>query len=186
MIDASSSIGAKRFRENIEFVADIIDELNIDNGLSRAGVMTFSDSATIHARLDDYNTREDLKELVRGLRYEGGKAETGRALEIMRTEMYSGRKGDRVDVTDVILLVGDGKSSDDDETIQEAVKAKLAGITIISAPVTDRYEEFLIREIASDPDVYNVFPMSRATNIVDIVTPVRRAMCNGKTILNFK
>ena len=158
-------------------------EINLDNGASRVGLMTYSEEPTVHAELGEYDTREDMADLVRELNYEGGNTDTSLALKMAREYLYSNRNGNRPDVNDVIVLVTNGRSRNFHETLQEAVLTKLAGITIIVVAVSDRYNEFEVKEMASDPDMYNVFSMSTVDDVRDLVTPVRQAMCNGKSTI---
>ena len=183
LIDSSRSVGSAKFEVVKEFVSTLMYEINLDNGESRVGVMTYSAEPTIHANLGQYNTREDMTNLVEQLSYEGGNTETSLALKVARENLYSNRNGNRPDINDVIILITNGGSSNFDETLQEAVLTKLAGITIIVVAVSDWHNEFEIQEIASDPDMYNVFAMSTVEDVSDLVIPVRRAMCNGKCII---
>ena len=144
--------------------------------------MTFSSEPTIHASLNRYQTREDIANVVEQLPFEGGRTETSDALRMARERLYSGSNGDRPDVNDVIILITNGGSSNFDETLQEAVLTKLAGISIVVVAVSDRYNEFEIQQIASDPDIYNVFELSAVDDYTEMVTPVRRAMCNGEFV----
>ena len=179
VLDASGSVGVARFERVKELASDLIRTLNIDDGFSQAGLMTFSSRATIHATLDRYNTREDLIEAVSELEYEGGTTETGAVLRMIREQMYTSRNGDRPGFNNIVILFTDGGSSNFDDTLEQAILTKLAGISIIVVAISDWYNEFEIREIASDPDRFNVFELATAQDFDTFVPPIRRAMCNG-------
>ena len=171
IMDASRSVGSTKFELVKQFVTDLVYELNVDNGLSRVGVMTYSSEPTLHAVLDQYETREDVANMVQQLKYEGGKTETSLVLKMAREQMYSTGNGDRPDINNVIVLITNGGSSNFDATLEEAVLAKLAGITIIVVSVSNWYNEFEIKQIASDPDTHNVFALSTMDDYVELITP---------------
>ena len=170
-----------------KFVSSLVYELNVDSGLSRVGIMTYSKEPTIHARLNRFDTRGDIANMVQQLAFEGGKTDTSLALKIAREHMYANSRssGNRPGVNDVIVLITNGGSSNFDVSLQEAVLTKLAGITIIVVAVSDWYNDFELKQIASDPDIYNVFALSTVDNYTEMVTHVRRAMCNGNLLITF-
>ena len=181
IIDSSRNIGLSEFEDVKEFVSAMMYELNIANGDSRVGIMTYGDAEpTIHANLGQYNSVASMAELVRELRYEGGETSTSEALRMAREVLYDNTNGNRPGVNDVIVLFTNGYSSDFDETLREAVLTKLSGMTIIVVAVSTRYNEFELKEIASDPDRFNVFALSSVDDVGQLVNPVRRAICNSK------
>ena len=75
-LDSSGSIGSNTFHEMVKFLEQIINSLNVDGNdsdptVSRVGMLTYSDSATIHFYLNTYRKRTELLPAL-NVQYIGG------------------------------------------------------------------------------------------------------------------
>lgn len=70
------------------------------------------------------------------LRYTAGKTNTGAALNLVWTQMFTVENGDRIDVPNFAIVITDGQSNvNPEQTLPEAIKTRLAGIQIIVVSV---------------------------------------------------
>jgi len=76
VLDSSGSIGSLMVHEMVGFLEQIINSLNVDGNdsdstVSRVGMLTYSDSATIHFYLNTYRKRTELLPAL-NVQYIGG------------------------------------------------------------------------------------------------------------------
>jgi len=76
VLDSSGSIGSVMVHEMVKFLEQIINSLNVDGNdsdptVSRVGMLTYSDSATIHFHLNTYRKRTELLPAL-NVQYIGG------------------------------------------------------------------------------------------------------------------
>lgn len=76
----------------------IIDNLNVGPSRTRIAVVTFSQYARSHIYLDQYNNKKDLKDAISGMTYEYGNTNTASGIKLMRSGVFSRRRGDRPNV----------------------------------------------------------------------------------------
>jgi collagen type VI alpha len=95
VLDSSGSLGRDHFYHVLNFTYNIVDELDIDNGNYRVGVVTFSDSARLEFYLDRYSNKVDLEKAISRINYVYGSTHTADALRMTREEVLSQSTGDR-------------------------------------------------------------------------------------------
>jgi len=83
-LDTSGSIGQDNVQEVVRFLQQIIISLNVDGKdsdatVSRIGMLTYADSATIQFQLDAYNRRTQILPAI-NVEYRGGKTNAADAI----------------------------------------------------------------------------------------------------------
>ena len=178
MLDSSGSVRDDGFVKMKTFVKDLVDTLNVAKDQSNIGVMTFSDTAQIDVQLGNFSTRTQIREAIDKIEYRRGKTNTAAALRMLREQAFSG-KGLSNFMRKIAVILTDGNSDDFLETITEAKKARSAGITLIVIPATDWLNMLEIKEIASDPDNFNIMMVKNLDALGTISKPLQRALCDG-------
>ena len=72
------------------------------------GAVTWSDRGKLEFDMDEYTTTHDVVQAIRRFAFVGGRTNTYNALSIARYSVF-GRRGDRRDVRDHIIMFTDGK-----------------------------------------------------------------------------
>ena len=88
LVDNSATISASKYRHLLEFIVNVLAQLDIDSGKVRVAVITFSDTPTIRFRLPDYNSRLDVANAVNNLPYSGYETDTAAALGQLRNDLF--------------------------------------------------------------------------------------------------
>ena len=112
------------------------------------------------------------------LPYTGGTTNTAEALRVMRNVMFTEENGDRPDAINVGVVITDGKSNNREETLQEAVATRKAGIHLVVIAVGNSVEQDELRGIATDPDEENVFIVQDFFALTRVLTPLLTSVCN--------
>ena len=102
VIDTSSSVGHDNFHKMREFIKDIVRAFDVDNQLTRVGVVTFDETAQLLIPLSRHNSLRTLLEGIDRLRYGNGYAtRTDKALMMARDQAFAEINGARPTVNKV-------------------------------------------------------------------------------------
>jgi len=75
-LDSSGSIGEQNVEQMTRFLELLINSLNVnandsDHTVSRIGILTYADTATIHFQLNTFSTRIEILQAI-NVQYSGG------------------------------------------------------------------------------------------------------------------
>ena len=141
ILDASGSIQAHNFNIMKQFVADFVEEIDVDTGGARIALISYSNNVRREFDLNTYDNRRDIINAVMNVPYIRGTTNTASALQYIRTEVFQQARGDRPGARNVAFLITDGQSNDNRQTLVEARRAKDADIHIFVAGIGE-YEEY--------------------------------------------
>ncbi|CAG2195548.1 unnamed protein product [Mytilus edulis] len=151
LIDSSSSIGYD-FRNQIQFVNDFVDFLDVGSGATRVAAVTFSDKVFPHFGFNDYTTKIDVLSAINYIEINGGNTRTDLALKYTHEHIFAPDNGERSDVIDVVIVLTDGNSQRRIHTQSEAALIKDRGAFIFAIGVGSYISVDELNEISSDPD----------------------------------
>ena len=97
-------------------------------------------------------------------------------LDVVRSQILA-NLGDRSNLTNIVIVVTDGRSSDDVRVPSSRLRDM--NVTIISVGVGCCYDIFSLKDMSSDRDDDYVFEASFAT-LDTIVGRMRQRICSGK------
>ena len=97
-------------------------------------------------------------------------------LDVVRSQILA-NLGDRSNLTNIVIVVTDGHSSDDVRVPSSRLRDM--NVTIISVGVGCCYDIFNLKDMSSDPDEDYVFEAS-FTTLDTIVGRMRQRICSGK------
>ncbi|XP_053375389.1 cartilage matrix protein-like isoform X2 [Mercenaria mercenaria] len=188
VVDMSSSIWVKHFKEELEFLADLVSNFDINSGKTRVGMVTFSTATEVQFYLDKYRSREDVREAILSTQSHGGLTNTHLALQRARYEMFSMKHGSRRGVAHICIVITDGVSRIPEMTLIESNLNHEAGIDVFAISVGHEVDVKELHHIASKPEyvfeVNGYGALKHITNILAVKTcqedepPV--VACRGK------
>lgn len=140
----------------IEFIIEIIDEMEIAPDAVHVGVVRFSDVGESVINLGELDNKAALKNAIRQIDYVGGNTNTSGGLRVMTNEQFNRRGGDRPGVRNVAIILTDGKSTfDKQRTISDAIYARNSGIDIYAVGITSGIDKQELKEMSSSPQIEN-------------------------------
>ena len=178
VLDASGSV-EKNFDLSLRLTRKIVEGLNFAGGRARVGLLTYSDSARIRFRLDQYGDKQSVLNAI-AFTQEMGKTYTARGLQLMEDDLFSTSFGDRAGDPNVAIVITDGRSNiREDLTIPYAEDARSAGIEVIAVGIghngdVDRAE---VNGIASDPDSEHAFVLTSENELETIANDILDTLC---------
>ena len=164
VIDGSGSIRdanpADRSFDNwnllLTFVSSIIGELPFGLSRTRVGAVIFSDRGQLLFALNRYDRAEDAQQAILSTPYPGANTNTSGGLYVARTQLFNTNNGDRSDVTNLLIILTDGKSTFDNQlTIPYARDIRAEGTQMIAIGITNSVDEDELKELSSEPQIIN-------------------------------
>ena len=134
-----------------DFVERVVEKLNVGENKDRVSVVQYGRDAEVHFYLNTYTTREDIVDLVRGLRHRGGRPlNTGAALQYVRDDVFTNSSGSRrlQGVPQMLILLNGGRSFDNVDTPASALKQQGIFVIGIGTRSSDSGE---LQKISYDP-----------------------------------
>ncbi|XP_044062813.1 collagen alpha-6(VI) chain-like isoform X2 [Siniperca chuatsi] len=148
LIDHSGSIYPTDFDDMKKFIIEFLNTFRIGPQHVRMGVVKYADSPNLEFDLKEYSDAKTLENAVKGIQQIGGGTETGRALAFMgehfdRAITTRGHK-----VPEYLVVITDGKSSDEVKVPAEKLRAQGVIIYAIGVKNADANE---LQQISGDP-----------------------------------
>ncbi|KAK7499742.1 hypothetical protein BaRGS_00009083 [Batillaria attramentaria] len=174
VLDSSSSIYVEDYKQELQFLREVVTRFDISRDDTRIGALTFSDDFQVGFDLDRYRTKGELLAAIdeRNLPYRTGVTNTDAAIRYVRTNQAF-----RDDITKVIVVITDGGSRSPGATAREAQLARDAGFYLAVVGVGQYLEEQEWRNIASDPDSEFIFNITNFRFLESLKDSMPRRVC---------
>ncbi|XP_059194900.1 collagen alpha-6(VI) chain-like [Centropristis striata] len=148
LIDHSGSIYPTDFQDMKKFIIEFLHTFRIGPQHVRLGVAKYADAPNLEFDLTTYSDTKMLEKAVEGIRQVGGGTETGRALEFMGPLFDQAMVSRGHKVPEYLVVITDGKSSDEVKIPAEKLRAQGVVIYAIGVKKADVDE---LQEIAGNP-----------------------------------
>ncbi|XP_041962560.1 collagen alpha-6(VI) chain-like isoform X2 [Alosa sapidissima] len=178
IVDQSSTAGSEQFNLVRNFLFRIVAGLDIGSDKVRVGVVLYSDTPKAEMYLNTYNSKQDILYHIRRLPYKNSAtANTGEALEFVKNDVFTQRRGSRhqYGVPQTAVVITTGNSTDD--VSQGARKLRLSGVKIFTVGGVNSNRTALL-QIASDPSRTFVFTVEDLANLNTIQRNLRATICH--------
>lgn len=184
-MDSSGSLGEEGFREQKDFIKVITNTLNVSPSHSKAGVITYSDRASVAIKFSDYQYHAQLVNALDALPYQGKTTRIDRAIVKASKELMTVEGGRRKDIPGVMVIMTDGRQTQDFDVTpleQAAAVSEEMGVTTLVLGIGELANVNELRKMtARDGDVF-LASSSRALN--SFAQPVATRICNAPGTLN--
>lgn len=159
----------------------MISYLDVSQSQTRIGVVSWSDSADVDFNLNKYTNKQDVLQALQYIKYNGGRTNTAAALFHTRTQLFTQNNGDRENIPNVLIIITDGNSNiNPDDTIEEAIKARVDGIHIMTVSIGKQINRMELRGIASEVKDDNMFTVDSFNFLDSLVAPLFDMTCDGQ------
>jgi len=185
VLDSSGSVDRVRFNVVKEMVVSVISALDIRPNRTRVGLIYFSNNAFIAFNLNDYGqVKQDVIEAIRRVPYLGNLTNTAAALRRLHSAAFQRHNGDRDDVPNIAIVIGDGNSNVMADVVPvEAAKCRDSGIRMIVSVIYDEQMDLTeLSTIASRPLSKNLFTGSTRVLLDNITNAIINSTCVGNDV----
>ncbi|CAL8337022.1 unnamed protein product, partial [Gadus morhua 'NCC'] len=179
LVDGSWSIGDDNFLKITRFLYSTMGSLDIvgPDG-TQVAIAQFSDDARTEFQLSSHGNKEALLEAIQRIRYKGGNTKTGRAIKHVKESIFTPEGGARRGVPKVLVVLTDGRSQDDVNTVSKEMQVE--GYIIFAIGFADAdYGELV--NIASKPSDRHVFFVDDLDAVKKIEEQLITFVCEAAT-----
>ncbi|XP_032866633.2 collagen alpha-3(VI) chain isoform X6 [Tyto alba] len=156
LIDGSTALGTSPFNSIRDFVAKIVQRLEVGPDLIQVAVAQYADTVKPEFYFNTHQSRKDVMANVKRMKLMGGTAlNTGSALDFVRNNFFTSAAGCRMEegVLPMLVLITGGKSRDAVDQAAAEMKRNRIVILAIGSRNADLAE---LQEIAHERDfVFN-------------------------------
>ncbi|XP_071328574.1 collagen alpha-3(VI) chain-like isoform X2 [Trachinotus anak] len=179
LIDGTTAMRSE-FPSIREMIRRVVEKLDIGLDKVRISVVQYSDDPKLEFLLNEFSTKDEVRQAVMKLRSKGGNSlNTGRALEWVSRNIYQRSAGSRIEdgVPQFLILVTGGKSTDDVSTPADQLKRSQVAPLAIGSRNADPDE---LKQISLKPElVYTVDSFQQLprveTQLIDSVKKISTA-----------
>ncbi|ELT89949.1 hypothetical protein CAPTEDRAFT_198363 [Capitella teleta] len=175
VVDSSYSVGADNWYKVKQWVIDVVSALKVSNSETHVGVTLYSTQVKQGFQLDTSYDPAKLEQLIWDMPYLAGVTNTGAALQAVLPAMQQAR---RPDVKDIVVLLSDGRTNVDEDSVIAAAQAlKDDGVTIFSVGVNKRnFEE--LKAVCSEPIDNHYMGVEKFSELQDIIDSIVGGACD--------
>ncbi|XP_043916458.1 collagen alpha-3(VI) chain isoform X2 [Protopterus annectens] len=175
LIDSSSALGGVNFVQIKNFVASLIQRLEIGEDLIRVALAHFSDGVTIEFDFNKHKTKAEAANAVKKIKLAGGRSlNIGAALQYARNNLFTRNAGSRIEenIPQLLVLLTGGKSKDSVEL--PAQELKNAGIFVLAVGGKAADEAELGKITLASESIFYVRELPQLATIRDnVLTPLK-------------
>ncbi|KAM7097033.1 collagen alpha-3(VI) chain isoform 11-T11 [Ciconia maguari] len=177
LIDGSTALGTGPFNSIRDFVAKIVQRLEIGPDLIQVAVAQYADTVKPEFYFNTHQSRKDVIANVKRMRLMGGTAlNTGSALDFVRNNFFTSANGCRMEegVLPMLVLITGGKSRDAvDQAAAEMKRNRIVILAIGSrnADLAELQEIAHERDFVFSPDDFRVQFMQAI--LPEVLSPIR-------------
>jgi collagen type VI alpha len=184
VIDKTSNMNYDNYQNIIlNMFANVITNLQIDQGRGRVALITFSDTPMVEFYFDGTRSGIETAGAIRRASYGGARANLADALRVLRTDVFNTANGHRADpnITSVAVILTDNVSTNRTATLLEAQRARDAGINIITIGVGTYLDEYELSAVASYPYKTNMIIKNtvKALAEMEFTNNIQSLICNN-------
>ncbi|KAL3856129.1 hypothetical protein ACJMK2_015322 [Sinanodonta woodiana] len=166
VIDSSSSIWEPYFKQQLQFVQQMVKTFDVSQKKTRIGAINFSNRVVREFHLKTHDSKERVLSAISEVEYTAGDStNTNEALMVLRTEYFTERSGDRSDVPNIAILLTDGESTLMAETVKEANLNKETGLSMFAIGIGHNVNEEELTLIASAPKADFMYILKNVTEL---------------------
>jgi len=126
IVDSSSSVGARNWDKQIDFVRSLVDIIKFNVGINNVRIGFVAYSKRIHTeiliRLDETTNRDDFVDKIEAIKYSGRGTRTGQAIQWVVD--HANDPDNRPNIPDMAIVITDGHSQDDVKKPSEALRQR--------------------------------------------------------------
>ena len=180
VVDSSSAVSESDFNTTVDFLKNVINDIDIDSGHIRVGLMRYSRETEINFHLQSHTSKKSLLHSLQHIRYSQGRKRSNltHALEVARTQMFVESHGDRADSQNIAVIVGRDNIKSRKHLRAESERAREAGIELL-AIVAGRHLKTKLDDVISAPAKRNLYQVPQYSELDEIRTRFVKRVCKG-------
>ena len=161
------------------FVKDLVKNLDVSSGEAQVSMLSFSNDPVLEFYLNEYQSRLQMMAAIDKTKYTRGSTNIADTLEYLRNTVFTERYGDRPDNRDLIILLTDGESDDNEASLREAKLLRARGVHVMTVGIGSWLDIFELQAMASYPYQDNMIMVGNFTDLERFLFTFRDAVCDS-------
>lgn len=149
LLDASESQSSTAFEKQRKYVQDFISKFPIGQNDFKFALVTVSLNASVEFYLNTYTNVSPIITHIDSIQVEEGPSFTGKGLQVIREEIFTTTGGARLNVNKYVVVLSDGLSSNETDSILQAGLLKGIGAEVVCVAVGSQINHKELIDIAS-------------------------------------
>lgn len=183
LLDGSGSIKGYNFRRLKRFLARLVRSFKVGYYNTRVSIVQFSSATRVEFYLNRYRNVRDVIKAINRIRQMRRGTYLHRGLNMVRTRVFNGKRGDRRRVPNTLIVLTDGATASYKYARNEASRLKRQGVRIVTVGVgqtrTIRKFSYQLKSYASRPLRSTVF-LNGFRGLTSIVKRLAYTSCQGE------
>ncbi|KAH3769203.1 hypothetical protein DPMN_170452 [Dreissena polymorpha] len=180
ILDASESVKPDNFNKTLQFVNEMIDAFFIGPTNMQIAVLTFSTNVNNIFHLNNNTNKIAMKDAVNNSTYTNGYTYTNEAIKFAREFSFKPANGSRPNAAKIAIIVTDGNSTNQADTISEAEKLQNTNVIVFAIGVGNKIHQTELEAIASKPYNTFMFRVDDYSNLTTIIRTLATKICKGR------
>ncbi|XP_050019497.1 vitrin isoform X1 [Alexandromys fortis] len=146
LIDGSANIGKRRFQIQKQFLADVVQALDVGPDGPLMGVVQYGDNPATQFNLKTHTNSQDLKTAIEKITQRGGLSNVGRAISFVTKNFFSKANGNRGSAPNVAVVMVDGWPTDKVEEVSRVARESGINVFFITVEGAAEREKHYVTE----------------------------------------
>ncbi|KAJ7322543.1 hypothetical protein JRQ81_018830 [Phrynocephalus forsythii] len=179
LVDESSRIGQWNFHQIRTFLLKVISGLDIAPNKVQVALVLYSDKPRLEFSLDTFEDKSEVLNYLKTLPYRGGQSYTGAAIDFLRENIFTEKRGSRKNqgIQQVAVVVTDGHSRDN--FTEPVSKLRRSGVTVYAVGIQNTSASDQLYKIASYPPRKHVTNLASFLQLSNIEWMLKKRLCNN-------
>lgn len=185
VLDASGSIGSSNYKLQQKFVNDLLGRVNVGRNKTHVGIINYSSRSETLTYLNTDHALAQKRDKVNKATYYGQSTNTGLALR-EASDVFSdknGLRGPQEGATQVIFVITDGASQDENATLDAADVLKKNGIHLVSVGVGNSLNLNELYRMCTPPSSENYFAISNYAALEQKINQFTSKSCSEPAVI---
>lgn len=159
VVDGSGSIGRQNFETVKAFLKNIVTGLEIESANSRVGFIQFTTASRLELKLSDFSSTAQINQAIENVVYMAGGTYIAGGMNRAIIDAFSPANGERPDITNVMIVLTDGRDGRNQDVIDAFNAATRQGDTVIAVGVGRGVDQKELSDIAGG-DASRIFDVA--------------------------
>lgn len=187
LLDSSISVERIGYQKQIDFVGLVSRMIGLSYFGSHIGIVSYSSQARLDIPFSESNNSHDLLSKMKDLKFLGGSARIGNALDLAFNDLFTVRSGSRLGVPRVVVVFSYGHepNTTEFESLSTSVEPyKAEGISIIAVGIGPNAGLQRLRVLVENDEL--VLAAYSFKELSDLAIPITSLACRvaGKQAVN--
>lgn len=182
VLDASGSL-KDRYNDEKYFLKTLASSFGISKNDVRASVVTFSSWPELSIKFSDHKTTDSFNSAVDAIPLMGYQTRIDKALQMVKSEMFTPENGARASIPKILILLTDGAQTKQTGYIDPAFPAeelRKAGVYLVVIGIGSKVDVAELKHMAGDTGTYYTAASFDELISDDFIRNISKTACPGK------